>query len=178
MKKVLIGVITYISFLIIYFVQANFFDWFTIAGVSPNLFIILALFLGLFTNYYFALIMSVIMGLTIDFEVGRQFVGTTAVMLTIVSVLATYLDKNFSKDSRLTIIIMVIVSTIVYEIGLYALNMFIFSYEAKMGVFVKILLIEVLYNVIITSVLYEPIRKLGNLLERYFKERNILTRYF
>lgn len=74
MKKVLIGVITYISFLIIYFLQANFFSWFTIAGISPNLFIILAIFLGLFTNNYFALIMSVIMGLTIDFEVGREAV--------------------------------------------------------------------------------------------------------
>lgn len=178
MKKVLIGVITYISFLIIYFVQANFFNWFTIAGVSPNLFIIVALFLGLFTNNYFALIMSVIMGLTIDFEVGRQFVGTTAIMLTIVSMLATYLDKNFSKDSRLTIIIMIIVATIVYEIGLYGLNIFVFGFETKMSAFIKILSIEVLYNAIITSILYNPIRKLGNLLERYFKERNILTRYF
>lgn len=178
MKKILIGIITYISFLIIYFIQTNFFNWFTIAGVSPNLFIILALFLGLFTSNYFALVLSVIIGLTIDFEVGRQFVGTTAIMLTIISVLSTYLDKNFSKDSRLTIIIMVILATIVYEIGLYGLNIFIFGFETEMGTFMKILLIEVLYNTIITSILYNPMRKLGNLLESYFKERNILTRYF
>ena len=98
MKKVLIGVISYIAFLIIYFLQANFFSSFTIAGISPNLFIIFAIFLGLFTNHYFALIMAVIMGLTIDFEVGRTSVGTTAIMLTIIGVLAAYLDKNFSKD--------------------------------------------------------------------------------
>ena len=123
-------------------------------------------------------VLSVIIGLTIDFEVGRQFVGTTAIMLTIISVLSTYLDKNFSKDSRLTIIIMVILATIVYEIGLYGLNIFIFGFETEMGTFMKILLIEVLYNTIITSILYNPMRKLGNLLESYFKERNILTRYF
>lgn len=178
MKKILIGVITYIAFLIIYFIQANFFNWFTIGGISPNLFIILAIFLGLFTNHYFALIMSVIMGLTIDFEVGREAVGTTAIMLTIVSVLAAYLDKNFSKDSRITIMIMVVIATFIYEIGLYGLNIFIFEFETEMSTFMKMLLVEVLYNLIITIILYNPIRKLGNILERNFKEKNILTRYF
>lgn len=99
-------------------------------------------------------------------------------MLTIISVLAAYLDKNFSKDSRITIIIMVIVATLVYEIGLYGLNIFVFRFETEMATFIKMLLIEVLYNVIITSILYNPIRKLGNILERNFKEKNILTRYF
>ena len=118
------------------------------------------------------------MGLRIDFEVGREAVGTTAIMLTIVSVLAAYLDKNFSKDSRITIMIMVVIATFIYEIGLYGLNIFIFEFETEMSTFMKMLLVEVLYNLIITIILYNPIRKLGNILERNFKEKNILTRYF
>lgn len=178
MKKVLIGAITYVAFLIIYFLQANFFNWFTIAGISPNLFIIFAIFLGLFSNHYFALIMSVIMGLTIDFEVGRASVGTTAIMLTIVGVLSAYLDKNFSKDSKITILLMVLVGTLIYEIGLYGLNIFIYGFETQMNIFIRMLAIEVVYNVIVTLILYAPIRKIGNIMERNFKERNILTRYF
>lgn len=178
MKKVLIGAITYVAFLIIYFLQANFFNWFTIAGISPNLFIIFAIFLGLFSNHYFALIMAVIMGLTIDFEVGRGSVGTTAIMLTIVGVLSAYLDKNFSKDSKITILLMVLVGTLIYEIGLYGLNIFIYGFETQMNIFIRMLAIEVVYNVIVTLILYAPIRKIGNIMERNFKERNILTRYF
>lgn len=178
MKKVLIGVISYIAFLIIYFLQANFFSSFTIAGISPNLFIIFAIFLGLFTNHYFALIMAVIMGLTIDFEVGRTSVGTTAIMLTIIGVLAAYLDKNFSKDSKITILLMVLVGTIIYEIGLYGLNIFVYGFETQMNIFIKMLFIEVIYNLLLTLILYNPIRKIGNIMERNFKERNILTRYF
>ena len=177
MKKVLINVIFILIFFITYFLQSNFFNWFTIAQVMPNLFVILVVWIGLFGNKFMGVTYGVLIGFFLDY-LFRSKVGISAITLGLVGLIAKIFDKNFSKDSRLTIIIMVIVSTIVYEIGLYALNMFIFSYEAKMGVFVKILLIEVLYNVIITSVLYEPIRKLGNLLERYFKERNILTRYF
>jgi len=35
-------------FLVIYFLQANFFSWYNIAGIKPNLFIILIMFIGLF----------------------------------------------------------------------------------------------------------------------------------
>ena len=178
MKNFLIGLISYAIFLVIYFLQANFFDWFTIGDVTPNLFIIFAIFLGLFTNNYFTMIMSIIMGITIDFEIGREFIGPTAIMLTIIGVGAAYLDKNFSKDSKITILIMVAIGTVIYEIGLYGLNVFIFEFESEMTTFLKILVVEVLYNLIITLILYKQIRKLGSKLEGYFKERNILTRYF
>ena len=49
MKKFVIGVITYFIFIILYFIQANFFGWFTIAGISPNIFVIYILFLGIIT---------------------------------------------------------------------------------------------------------------------------------
>ena len=67
MKKILIGIITYIVFLLIYFLQANFFSWFTIAGVSPNLFIMLILFLGLFSGGTFSMIMGLIIRNNIRF---------------------------------------------------------------------------------------------------------------
>lgn len=44
--------------------------------------------------------------------------------------------------------------------------------------FVKILFIETLYNAILTIILYGAIVKLGYKLERQFKQKNILTRYF
>ena len=50
MKKTLIIVSLFIVFLIIYFLQANFFNSFTIAGIKPNLFIVFVLFLGLFSG--------------------------------------------------------------------------------------------------------------------------------
>ncbi|MCL2355247.1 MAG: hypothetical protein FWC68_05230 [Oscillospiraceae bacterium] len=48
MKKAVCIICIYIIFIITYILQTNFFSWFTIAGIQPNLFIILALFVGLF----------------------------------------------------------------------------------------------------------------------------------
>ena len=50
MKKTLINVFLIITVIIIYYLQSNLFMWFNIAGVKPNLFVVLALFIGLFAN--------------------------------------------------------------------------------------------------------------------------------
>ena len=50
MKKIFINLILIVIGFVIYFLQSNFFNWFSIAGVKPNLFIVYILFIGLFYN--------------------------------------------------------------------------------------------------------------------------------
>lgn len=107
MKKFLIGVLIYVIFIILYFIQADFFNWFTIAGISPNIFVIFILFLGLFTNNVFSIIIALFTGITLDLIIGRT-VGITAIMFCLIAIIANYFDKNFSKESKFTIMVMVI----------------------------------------------------------------------
>ena len=51
MRRFLIVVGLVIVFFLIYFLQANVFSTFTIAGIKPNLFVIYVLFIGLFANH-------------------------------------------------------------------------------------------------------------------------------
>lgn len=44
MKKALVFLGIFITFFVFYFLQIDFFNWFTIAGVAPNTFVILVLF--------------------------------------------------------------------------------------------------------------------------------------
>lgn len=177
MKKFIIGVITYFIFIILYFIQSNFFGWFTIAEISPNIFVIYILFLGLFTNNKFSLIMALLTGVTLDLVIGKTL-GATAVLFLLIAMIANYFDKNFSKDNKLTIIIMTIGMTIVFEVANYFLNVLILEIPIEIESFSKILLIEVLYNAILIFIFYNSFIKLGTTLERQFKEKNILTRYF
>ena len=48
MKKVLIHIGLIATFIIIYLLQSIFFSEFTIAGIMPNIFIVLMLFIGLY----------------------------------------------------------------------------------------------------------------------------------
>ena len=50
MKKTIAIISLIIAFFVIYFLQTNFFTWFTINGIMPNLFVILVLFIGLFAG--------------------------------------------------------------------------------------------------------------------------------
>lgn len=177
MKKLLINVAFILIFLILYFLQINFFSWFQIAGVMPNLFVILILYIGLFTGKGRGIAYGVIFGLLLDLFVGQK-VGITAIMLGIVGIIGEIFDRNFSKDSRMTIMIMVIGCTIIYEVGIYILRHFILEAEIEIWSFTKILFIETLFNTILTIILYPLIQKTGHLIEREYKENRILTRYF
>ena len=44
--------------------------------------------------------------------------------------------------------------------------------------FIKILVVEVIYNMIITIILYSPIQKFGYYIENEYKGNKILTKYF
>lgn len=177
MKNTIIVISAIFIFLITYFLQINFFNWFTIAGVSPNLFIIIILFLGLFAGKRLGVPLGIFLGILLDFFISKK-IGITGIMLGIVGVLAGVLDKNFSKDSRMTIILMTVGITAIYEIGIYFLNYMIISINVEILAFIKILLIEILYNVIITIILYPLLQKAGYYIEESFRGKEILTRYY
>ena len=177
MKKVIAVILLIIAFLIIYFLQANFFTWFTISNVKPNLFIIYILFIGLFAGKKLGLVFGVVIGFFIDIVIGRQ-IGISGIMLGIIGLLGERLDKNFSKESRITIMLMIAGSTFIYEVGCYIFNVITLEMNIEILGFIRILLIEIIYNLLISIVIYPLIQRVGHTLEEIFKTKNILTRYF
>ena len=143
----------------------------------PNLFIMFILFIGLFYSKTAGMLYGIVCGIMLDLFIGRK-VGITAIMLGIVGLIGGIFDKNFSKESRITIIIMVVVSTFIYEIGSYIIGCFIFGYDVQVVSFIKILLIEAMYNIIVTIILYPLLQKFGYEIEEEYKGNKILTKYF
>lgn len=177
MKKVVCVIMITLIFFIIYFLQANIFNLFSIAGVKPNLFVVLMLIVGLFAGKKVGIPFAIIMGIILDL-LGAKIVGISSIMFIVIVILADIYDKNFSKDNRMTIIIMVISTTIIYELGIYILNAFKLSINMELISFIKVLIIEAIYNTLLTIIIYPIIQNVGNLLDEIFKEKKILTRYF
>ena len=166
-----------ITFFIIYFLQVNIFSNFTINGVAPNLFIIFILFIGLFANQFLGISLGIFVGIILDLLYGKT-IGITPFMLCIIGYLGSYFDKNFSKENKFTIIFMVLGATLIFEFGNYFINSIILDFEREFFYFFKILIIECLYNILLTIIIYPIIQKLGYIIDRSFKRSNILTRYF
>ncbi len=177
MKKFKGILIIVILFLIIYFLQINFFSWFTIRGIKPNIFIILVLFLGLFVGKKVGGICGLIFGIILDILIGKS-IGFTGIFLGAIGLLGEYFDKNFSKDSRVTIILMTAGATAIFEIGMYIVNILKFHIELEIVAFLIILLLEIIYNIFLVIIFYPGMKKLGYYLENIFKSKKILTRYF
>ena len=160
MKKVLIYIGIFITFIFIYLLQSNLFTWFNIAGVQPNLFVILILFCGLFTGKNSGLICGVIFGILLDLFLQTSVI-IEPIMLGILGYVSGILAKNFSKENRLNIMIMVIATTFIYEIGVYTLKIIINSLQLEILEFIRIVLIETIYNAMITIIIYPMFQHLG-----------------
>ena len=87
------------------------------------------------------------------------------------------LTKNFSKDSRMTIMLMTAGVTLICEIISYIMQIIVFDLSVDI-IFLKIVLIETLYNTMLVIILYPIIKRAGARLEKIFTEQKILTRYY
>ena len=177
MNKLKGVLIIILLFLILYFFQVNFFSWFTIRGIMPNLFVILALFIGLFVGKKIGGICGLAFGIILDVLVGKS-IGFVGIFLGAIGLLGEYFDKNFSKDSRVTIILMTAGVTILFEVCMYVVNILKFDVELELIPFIITLIVETIYNVFIVIILYPGMKKLGYYLENIFKGKKLLTRYF
>ena len=177
MKKAIDIFFIILIFFVIYFLQVNFFTWFNIAGIMPNLYIILVLFIGLFVKRKLGLALGIIFGIYLDIVLGKN-VGISGLILGAIGFLAEILSKNFSKDSRFTIMLMVIGTTAIYEMASYFFNILKTGATLEILSFLKILLVEILFNAILTIIIYPLMKKAGYYLENIFEDKVMLTRFF
>lgn len=177
MKKVRAIIYMILTFFVVYFLQANFFTWFNIAGIMPNLFVILVLFIGLFLRKKMGLALGIVFGLFLDI-VARKNIGISSIAFGIIGFLAEIIGKDFSKDSRLTIILMVTAATIIYEVPFYLFGVSTSETSIEILGFLKILTVELIYNAIITIIIYPLMKKVGYYFEDSFTEKAILTRFY
>lgn len=88
------------------------------------------------------------------------------------------MEKDFSKDSKITVMIMCATATAAYELFVYLYKGAVLSANIEMLIFIRILIIEILYNTLLAIILYPLMQKLGYKIESVFNKTQILTRYF
>ena len=172
--KIIISII--VIYFVIYFLQVNFFNWFTIDGVQPNLFVLLILFIGIFTNAKIGCILGFFLGLYTDFLFSNT-IGISAVLFSVLGFCGEFLEKRFSRDSKITIVLMGSIITAVYEIVLYIVRIAKYSINFEIS-FIYLLSIEMIFNAFLIIILYPLIHKFGTYVESIFKNKKMSTRYF
>lgn len=173
--RIVFGIV--IVFFLICFLQANLFSWFNIRGVKPNLFVVLALFIGLNTNSKVGQIMGFILGLFTDF-IFSESVGISAVLFMLVGFSGEFLQKRFPKNSKITLIIMSSITTAIYELIRVCYRFLFFSSQIGFFAFLITLAIELLFNALLIIIFYPIINKFGIMIDESFNGNDTITKYF
>ena len=105
----------------------------------------------------------------------NEIVGITPAMLCLIGFIATWFDSLWSKDEKISIIIMVALATFIFEFGAYFMRAIILNFEIEAKVFFQILFWEEIYNILLTIIFFGLIKKLGYMMERKLKRNNMYS---
>ena len=89
-------------------------------------------------------------------------------MLGAVGLLGGLLNKSFARENKLTLILMCIGATFMYETGLYIIQILKYKAIIEIVLFTKILSIEIIYNVILAVIFYPLIKRIRKMYRRKF----------
>ena len=177
MKEVLRIIIYIITFFILYFLQVLLFENLKIAGIKPNIFLIAIVIIGLCTTPKKSFAIGVVYGMLIDL-LNAKAIGITAICLGILGYVVSNVEKAFSIESKLSLIIFIMAGTVAYELVNYILQFISLETSFEFIRILKIILIETIYNILLTIIFYPLCKKIlrivndeiqGNRINGYLK---------
>lgn len=165
MKKILLGFVTFLIICVSILFQINLLSAIPLAGVMANLGIVLIGGLGLVSGKLIGGLSGFTYGILVDIAIHRTL-GIYALFYTLTGILAGFLNHNFSKENKLSMVMLTLIVTLIFESGIYFCNILLRQFEFELLSFLLILILEAAYNMLLTVLLFKPITFLGDLLNR------------
>ncbi|MDF2800584.1 MAG: putative rane protein [Anaerocolumna sp.] len=162
-------IVVTLEILICFLLQTTVFQWIPLAGVVPNLLLIIAVSTGLMRGRTEGLMVGFFCGLLIDLNYGTV-VGLYALFYLLIGYLSGYTYKIFVRDDITIPLILIGVSDLVYFFLHYV---FVYLLKGKLNIgfyFLRMGLPEVIYTVIISIFLYKIFNIINSKLEKKEEE--------
>ena len=171
MKRVLYCVF---SILITYILQVSVFSYFEIAGIRPNLLLMITCITGFIMGGKMGLAEGFFSGLLIDLMAGGT-VGFTALIYMYAGALNGFFYKDYVKEELFLPMALVAVSTFMYEF-LYFIFYFLLQNKLRLSYYLaRIILPEVIYTVLMTLLAYVFIYFIIRKVEQSKKRRTLIS---
>lgn len=176
-KKTLTIIIICLTLLFVNILQFTVFQKFAMFNIIANIIIVFFVFLSTYTNKIFAYILALIYGMLIDIRYSSP-VGITAFALIILIELTIKFNLLLYVNSRIATMIKIFLLTIIFEFIRYLLRVIVLSFDMEIFEFIKIVIVEAIFNMFILMAIYDLFRNLGEITDEIFNKKNILSRYF
>lgn len=137
--------------------QTTLFSFLDIYGVIPNLVLILSLFLTVWKRFEKVWWIILLIGLLTDLLIGLPFGLASLSLISTCWIINSFNRSIFSGIKFWIMNVLIIMGTFIYFLLLFSLSKF-FQFDLIFNF--KYLLIEIVYNLLISSVLYAGIKKI------------------
>lgn len=145
---------------ITYIIQTTLIQNFNIMGIYPNLFLIVTCGIAFLFGSFSGGVTGLSLGLLNDFYQGRN-IGLYAILGLYLGIILGQFNKRFFKDNYLVVLILIVLSTVFYELFIYLFGVIVYSQNFDfIRLIVKLFLITVT-NVIAVTIIYPILLKVN-----------------
>lgn len=165
MKKFLVGLIIFIVIVVAMLVQINLLSVVTFFGTAANIGIVLTTGIGLMCGKEVGGIIGGIYGLLCDIVFGKA-IGIYLMLYMLTGYLSGKIGKGFSKENKTTMIMMVSVSGILFNLAFLLVARMVYDYDTSFLYSIFTILKETIYNLIIAGILFKPMLLLAEIINK------------
>ena len=148
-----------LMFVILLFIQIYIIDIKNLFGVKPDILLIMVIVSSLWNNLKFSSICSLLIGIYLDILYRNEF-GIYTLGFVLVSTIIGYINTNYKRDSKMTLIYITFLGTTIFEIYKYITYMIISNTAIGVMFLVKQIIISAILNMIISFILYNVFVKI------------------
>lgn len=152
-KKIIVGLLCFILIWLSYLLQINLLSEFLLFGVKPNIAIVVTTGIALLSGKFPGMLVGIAYGLIYDINFGKS-IGLYILLYGLLGFILGRYSNGFSKDNKLAVVYMVAISTIVTEIVMYFVSIFLYGYSFEIIAPIFIIVKETIYNMILARLLY------------------------
>ena len=153
MKRI---ICSFIMMIILYLIQTTIFNKIAIAGIKPNVVIILVVFIGYTYGKIPGMLMGFFMGLFLDLT-EADYIGYYAVIYLTIGYLVGFCNKLYNGDSILIPIGIVGVSDLVLNLLIFITGFLLRNRLDLPYYIMRIILPEAIYTMIVAALFYRII---------------------
>ena len=165
MRNFWVGLIVFVVIILCTWLQLNIFNAIPLFGVKANVGIVLVVALGILTGKTVGVTVGIIYGIFFDILNGKSF-GMYTLLFFVVGYFCGKINRGFSKENKSSIIMITAITTIIFETICYLMLCIIYRYNFVFLDMVWKIILETIYNVIISSILFKAFVFLSEIINK------------
>jgi rod shape-determining protein MreD len=159
-------IVYFLEIIILFLIQSAMFHYFQLAGIMPNLLLILVAATAYMRGRMAGLGVGFFSGLLVDFMFGSYILGLYALLYMLIGYLAGYSNRVYSEDDYTLPIIIIAICDFIYGFFYYVFEFLLrgrlnFPYYLR-----RLIFPEIIYTVAVSIFLYKLLHMINYRLQR------------